>query len=78
MTHEEFEKAASVWTDFDAKGVKAPEELVKKKVDEFLLSREKLKKIGSQMHVIRITPSRIDLLLSEFKKDGYSPRQSIA
>lgn len=34
-----------------------------------------LKKLPSPMNLICVTPTRIDALFSEFKKDGYSSRQ---
>lgn len=41
------------------------------------LSREKLQKMGCPMHIIKVQPGRIDILMSEFKKDGYATRQFI-
>ena len=34
-----------------------------------------LKKLSSPMNLICVTPTRIDALFSDFKKDGYSVRQ---
>ena len=34
-----------------------------------------LKKLPSPMNLICVTPTRIDALFSDFKKDGYSVRQ---
>lgn len=34
-----------------------------------------LKKLPSPMNLICVTPTRIDALFSDFKKDGYSTRQ---
>lgn len=41
------------------------------------LPAERLKKLPSPMHLIRIKPSRIDYLCSDFKKLGYDTRQHI-
>ena len=37
-----------------------------------------LKKLPSPMNLICVTPTRIDALFSDFKKDGYSVRQVFA
>lgn len=37
-----------------------------------------LKKLPSPMNLICVTPTRIDALFSDFKKDGYSIRQVFA
>ncbi len=41
------------------------------------LSAENFKKLSMTMHLIKITPSRIDFLSSEFKKRGFDPRQHL-
>ena len=38
---------------------------------------EALKKLENPMNLICVTPSRIDVLFSELKKDGYSIRQTL-
>ena len=38
---------------------------------------EALKKLESPMNLICVTPIRIDVLFSEFKKNGYSSRQTL-
>ena len=38
---------------------------------------EALKKLESPMNLICVTPIRIDALFSEFKKNGYSSRQTL-
>lgn len=38
---------------------------------------EVLKKLESPMNLICVTPIRIDALFSEFKKNGYSSRQTL-
>lgn len=38
---------------------------------------EALKKLESPMNLICVTPVRIDALFSEFKKNGYSSRQTL-
>jgi hypothetical protein len=38
---------------------------------------EALKKLPEPMHLIKVTPKRMDFLNSDFKKDGFSPRQSL-
>ena len=37
-----------------------------------------LKRLPSPMNLICVTPTRIDALFSDFKKDGYSVRQVFA
>ena len=39
------------------------------------LPLDALKKLPSPMNLICVTPTRIDALFSDFKKDGYSTRQ---
>ncbi len=41
------------------------------------LSAENLKKLPITMYLIKVTPSRIDFLWSEFKKAGYASRQHL-
>ena len=41
------------------------------------VSREALRKSGHVLHLIRITPTRMDILSSEFRKDGLDSRQHI-
>ncbi len=38
---------------------------------------EKLKKLPVTMNLIKVTPTRIDFLCSEFKSLGYDPRQNL-
>ncbi|MDR3643458.1 MAG: pyridoxamine 5'-phosphate oxidase family protein, partial [Clostridia bacterium] len=38
---------------------------------------ESLKKLPHALHLIRVTPTRIDFLWSEFKKLGYDSRQHL-
>lgn len=41
------------------------------------ISIEALKRLDSPMNLLRITPTRMDLLFSDFKKEGYSNRQTL-
>ncbi len=41
------------------------------------ISIEALKRLDSPMNLLCITPSRMDLLFSDFKKEGYSNRQTL-
>lgn len=41
------------------------------------LPAESLKKLPHALYLIRITPTKIEFLWSEFKKMGYDPRQSL-
>ena len=41
------------------------------------ISVEALKKMASPMNLICVTPVKMEALFSEFKKDGYSSRQTI-
>lgn len=59
-------------------------ELVEPWSDEYLkllafkkIPEQNLKKLPYPLHLIKITPIRIDFLRSEFKKMGYDPRQSL-
>ena len=38
---------------------------------------ENLKKMSTILHLIKVTPTRIDFLCSEFKKLGFDPRQHL-
>ena len=38
---------------------------------------ENMKRLPVTMHLIKITPDRIDFLCSEFKKNGVDPRQHL-
>ena len=38
---------------------------------------EALKKLASPMNIICVTPVKMEVLFSEFKKNGYSSRQTI-
>ncbi len=41
------------------------------------ISIEALKRLDSYMNLLCITPTRMDLLFSDFKKEGYSNRQTL-
>lgn len=41
------------------------------------IQEENLKKLPHTLYLIKITPARIDIMQSEFKKKGYDARQSI-
>lgn len=41
------------------------------------ISAEKMKRLPVTLHLIKITPVRIDFLCSEFKKAGVDPRQHL-
>ena len=41
------------------------------------ISLEALRKLPSPMHLIRVRPTRIDCLFSDFKELGCSPRQTL-
>ena len=41
------------------------------------ISLEALRKLASPMHLIRVRPTRIDCLFSDFKKLGCAPRQTL-
>lgn len=61
MTHEPFEAAARYWEDRK----------------QSAMPQEALKKLESPMNLICVTPTEIQALFSDFKKDGYSSRQTL-
>ncbi|MHC1719773.1 MAG: pyridoxamine 5'-phosphate oxidase family protein [Clostridiaceae bacterium] len=42
------------------------------------ISSENLKKLPFELYLIKITPTSIDFLCSEFKKSGFDPRQHLS
>lgn len=64
MTHEEYVKAAEYWKN------KAQAEYKKIPISA-------LEKLESPMNLICVTPETIEVLCSDFKKDGYSSRQTL-
>ena len=66
MTDDEYDEATAHWTSREAAASRMPE-------DELRASA--LPKLRGMLHLIRVVPTRIDLLCSDLKSRGCDSRQ---
>jgi len=73
------------FNDLGGMQISGTAEMVKPWTQEYMelldfkkISSENLKKLPFELYLIKVTPTSIDFLCSEFKKSGYDPRQHLS
>ena len=74
MTHEQFENAVQYWNKKEQ--VKMPKEALKSAIDAYVMENNTCALATGTGDYVRCTPIEMEVLCSEFKKEGYSSRQT--
>ena len=75
MTHEDYERAANHWKIKDASDEKMDRDTLLKEIEQYIKSNNTC--ALEPMNLIKVAPSKIEFLNSEFKKYGCASRQRV-